>query len=168
MNGRHAIWMGLAVTGFLLGSCDRLPTAHKAAKAGPSPYDFTMQVHMTPRAAEAMKAQRSSIRITAFYYGFAKPEFKAGADRLNRIELGSEAYDYPRDAATVRFPAESVDVSRLNQVERGEVWVLTNVGSIDKSRFPSDLLDCKEFTGPVEVARTVPQTAECDLGEGDR
>ncbi len=146
------------------GGCDSLLGQQKSAP--PTPYDFSLSLDLTPVAYDRLKAANDDLMVTIFYYGYALPEYKSEADRLNRIDLGYQTARYASDARYIKITSTNLNARTLYKVEGREPYVLVTVYPIFQSGFEDELYDhklsCMSYVGKVADLQKYRKVIQCD------
>jgi hypothetical protein len=145
-----------------LCQCDQLKhfTGSEPVKPGPYAYDLTLQ--LTPAAEAKLKASDRHFTVDAYYYGKAKPENRAKADELNRLDLGYDKQAFSGQSRHLQMTGEGIDPKLLVQVLDGEPYVMATIRTATKAGFPDELLSCHTYVGTIRDARRLPPVVICD------
>ncbi|MGZ3305576.1 MAG: hypothetical protein ACXU8U_06915 [Asticcacaulis sp.] len=152
---------GLASILVMLTQCDQVHALFKPKPAKPGPYAFDLTLEMSPKAEAELKQPGKGLSIDASYYGDAAPAYRSEADKLNRIYLGEERWDYSAGARRIHLHGEPIDTSKLPQTRDGEVQTVVSVHLSESS--PDDPFTCHYYVGPVRRAQQYPQVVRCEL-----
>lgn len=164
MYGDGAIWANLAGVGkaqpFRITALN-LPASVATSPAAP-PLGFNVDVTLTPKAAQRLKATHEGITVSASYYGDPKPGDEKHADEVGQIDLGNEQVMIPGQPGPVHITGKQVKRDRLRWI-KGGVKVNVNVYSSRLSG-PDNILNCDFIDGDVAaVVKQQPITLRCGL-----
>jgi len=127
-----------------------------------SPYAFSVDITLSPPAAQQLSRHRETIKLAAFYYGVPKPGLPEGIDNgMGQVFLGETELEIPGADGRADFDGKSVQTSRLRYIE-GEPQINLNVYSGRRSS-EDNLLDCDFFEDAVRVAHAAPLKIHCKL-----
>lgn len=127
-----------------------------------SPYAFSVDITLSPPAAQQLSRHRETIKLAAFYYGVPKPGLPEGIDNgMGQVFLGETELEIPGADGRADFDGKSVQTSRLRYIE-GEPQINLNVYSGRRSS-EDNLLDCDFFEDAVRVAQAAPLKIHCKL-----
>lgn len=127
-----------------------------------SPYAFSVDITLSPPAAQQLSRHRETIKLAAFYYGLPKPGLPEGIDNgMGQVFLGETELEIPGADGRADFDGKSVQTSRLRYIE-GEPQINLNVYSGRRSS-EDNLLDCDFFEDAVRVAHAAPLKIHCKL-----
>lgn len=127
-----------------------------------SPYAFSVDITLSPPAAQQLSRHRETIKLAAFYYGLPKPGLPEGIDNgMGQVYLGEGELEIPGADGRAHFDGKGVQTSRLRYIE-GEPQVNLNVYSGRRSS-EDNLLDCDFFEDAVRVAHAAPLKIHCKL-----
>lgn len=127
-----------------------------------SPYAFSVDITLSPPAAQQLSRHRETIKLTAFYYGLPKPGLPEGIDNgMGQVYLGEGEIEIPGADGRAHFDGKGVQASRLRYIE-GEPQVNLNVYSGRRSS-EDNLLNCDFFEDAVRVAHAAPLKIHCKL-----
>jgi hypothetical protein len=138
------------------------PSAPSAAEAPPNPYALDINLALTPRTIEKLKADKESITVSVMYFGVPASEDAPGVDKdVNEVGLGSDQIDVAPDVVHVKAPGTGFDPKNLASIKDAPE-VLVNVYSARKAS-EDNVLDCDIYQGPVAMAQKKPIEIHCDL-----
>ncbi|MBZ0088314.1 MAG: hypothetical protein K8F33_09485 [Thermomonas sp.] len=127
-----------------------------------SPYAFSVDITLSPPAAQQLSRHRETIKLAAFYYGLPKPGLPEGIDNeMGQVFLGETELEIPGADGRADFDGKGVQTSRLRYIE-GEPQINLNVYSGRRSS-EDNLLDCDFFEDAVRVAHAAPLKIHCKL-----
>lgn len=127
-----------------------------------SPYAFSVDITLSPPAAQQLSRHRETIKLAAFYYGLPKPGLPEGIDNeMGQVFLGETELEIPGADGRAHFDGKGVQTSRLRYIE-GEPQINLNVYSGRRSS-EDNLLDCDFFEDAVRVAHAAPLKIHCKL-----
>ena len=132
--------------------------------AGPihaqAPLGFDVDIVLSPRAADRLRATKEGITVNASYSGDPKPGAEKQANEIGRISLGVERIMLAGQAGRVHVSGEKVAVDRLAWIQ-GNVNV--NVYS-SRRRSEDNILSCDFIDAEVaKVVAAQPITLRCAL-----
>ncbi|ESQ82302.1 hypothetical protein AEAC466_18315 [Asticcacaulis sp. AC466] len=153
-----ARYMAVVPLIFGLTQCDVIEAIHNP-KPKEGPYSFDLILKTSPKAEVTLKSAEN-LYVDAFYYGHAKPAFIGEADRLHRISLGREIFEYANSARRIHLYGSPLDAKKLSQTSEGEPQVLV---SVDSTGLPGKAVTCRTFTGSIRLARQKPPVLFCEL-----
>lgn len=137
----------------LLGlSACHAPTAH-------GPYAFSIDVTLTPAAAQKLASLHETVAVQAFYAGLPAPGVQATPD--GEVDLGSEKMEFTPPQGHVTFTGSVISANDLKTIT-GKPRVLINVFS-GRHAAPDNLLDCTIFEDEIAVAQAKTPHITCDL-----
>jgi len=144
-----------------LTDCDRVGVLLKPKPEKPGPYAFDVVLKMSPKAEAALKRPGSGLVVDAWYYGDAAPAYRAQADKLNRIYLGDEQWNYSGNARRIHLRGEPIDAAQLPQTRDGQPQVLVSVNSAEGD--PDNMLSCHDYIGPIRLAQQHTPVLDCEF-----
>lgn len=164
MYGDGALWVNLAGHG--KPQAFRITAINLPAGAGDAPaapqLGFDLDITLTPRAAQRLKATHEGITVSASYYGDPKPAYAKRADEVGHIDLGGDQIKLPGHAGRVHVAGDKVKRDRLGWISGG-ARVNVNVFSSRRSG-PDNILQCDFIDGAVAtVIKARPVTLHCGL-----
>lgn len=137
-------------------------SAAAAESDAASPYAFSVDITLSPPAAQQLSRHRETIKLAAFYYGLPKPGLPKGIDNgMGQVYLGETELEIPGADGRAHFDGKGVQTSRLRYIE-GEPQLNLNVYSGRRSS-EDNLLDCDFFEDAVRVAHAAPLKIHCKL-----
>ncbi len=139
-----------------LCQCERASTP----KPGPYAYDLTLQ--LTPAAEAKLKASDRHFTVDAYYYGMARPQYRAQADKLNRLDIGYDKVAFDGRARRMHMTGDGIDPKIFPQIMDGQPYVLVTIRTATKAGFPDELLYCHNYAGTVREAQINPPVIGCD------
>ncbi len=126
------------------------------------PLGFDLDIELSPRAAERLRAAKEGLIVDASWSGTPKPEAQRQANEIGRIHLGSERIARPGRAGRVHLSGEKLDAHRLAWIQ-GEINVNVNVYSARRSS-PDNILSCDFIDAEVaKVVAAQPISLRCAL-----
>ncbi|WP_443749613.1 hypothetical protein [Asticcacaulis solisilvae] len=151
---------GLAVLPLVvaLANCSQ---EHKPVLAKPGTYAFDITVRISPKAEAALKKSGAGLTVDAWYYGDAAPAHMDQADKLGRIFLGDENWNFSGNARKMHLKGEPIDTSKLPQTRDGQPQVLLSVEPDGGD--PDNMLKCHDFIGKVQLAQQTPPVILCEF-----
>ncbi len=142
--------LGLALAGFA------------GAAAAHEELGFELNITLSPKAAERLRATHEGITADASYYGDPTAAAVKQADEVGHIPLGVERIDLPGRAGPVRFSGQKLSHERLDWITGG---VKVNVNLYSARHSSSDnILACDFIDGSLaDVVKAQPVTLHCGL-----
>ena len=126
------------------------------------PLGFGLDITLSPKAAEQLRATHEGITANASYYGDPTAAAAKHGDEVGHIDLGVEQHDLSARAGRIRFTGRTVMVDRLPWVDGG-VKVNVNVYSARRSS-EDNILACDFIDGDLaQVVKAQPVTLHCGL-----
>jgi hypothetical protein len=135
-----------------------------ASAAGAGGAGFTVNVTLSPRAADRLARLGESIELSAYWYGEATKAAKKRADEMGQIYFGQEKRLLPGSGGTVVFDGASFDAKKLPWVVGGKAMMNLNVFTARK-KHPDNLLTCDLFDDDMALAVAQPIAIHCKLIE---
>lgn len=123
---------------------------------------FELNITLSPKAAERLRATHEGITADASYYGEPTAAAARRADEVGHIPLGVERIDLPGRAGPVRVSGQKVAIDRLDWISGG---VKVNVNLYSARRSSGDnILACDFIDGSLAaVVKAQPVTLHCGL-----
>jgi len=132
------------------------------AASAHEPLGFSLDITLSPKAAERLRATHEGIAANASYYGNPTAAAAKHGDEVGHIDLGVERHDLSAQAGRVRFTGHKVMLERLPWVDGG-VKVNVNVYSARRSN-EDNILACDFIdTDLAAVVKAQPVTLHCGL-----
>ena len=132
-----------------------------AAKGTTNPFAFTVQIILSPAAAQRLATAKETIMVSAFYYGVPRLSAPAGAaDEMGQVHLGNQDIEL-HGAGNAVFDGHVVDQKRLAFVD-GDPQVNVNVYSGRRSS-ERNVLNCDFFEDAIQLAQAKPIAIHCGL-----
>jgi len=128
-------------------------------QAAHGPYAFSVDVELTPAAAQKLSALHEKVAVAAYYSGLPAPGVQPGQD--GQVDLGSENQEFAPPQSQVRFTGTAVHADELKTIA-GKPRVLINVFSA-RHASADNLLDCGIFDDEIAVAQAKTPKISCDL-----
>jgi hypothetical protein len=165
---RH-VTLAIPLAGALLASGFGL-IAPAVAQNAASPFGFTVQVSLSPKALKRLTELREGVTVKSFYYGKSarKPsaaEIKralADGQEPGQVEIVRDMVTLPAAGGTAEMPGRGVRAADAAKIGANPVNVNINVFSARKAA-PDNLLDCDLFDDAVAIARAKPIAITCRL-----
>lgn len=123
----------------------------QAQAQAPARFGFDVDIVLSPRAAERLRATKEGITVDASYSGDPKPGAEKQANEIGSISLGVERILRPGQAGRVHVSGETIESGRLAWIQ-GEVRVNVNVYS-SRRHGGDNILNCDFIDA--EVAKVV-------------
>ncbi len=134
-----------------------LAACHTPAAHGP--LAFSVDVTLTPAAAQKLSALHEKVTVAAYYLGSPAPGVPVTAD--GQVDLGSEKVEFAPPQSHMDFTASVIDGGDLKTIT-GKPRVLINVFS-SRHAAADNLLDCDTFEDDIAVAQARPPHITCGL-----
>lgn len=154
------------LSGLFLAGCSPAPAP---AADGPAPvttaYGFDVQLTMTGRAAERLKAIGERVTVNVVYHGEPKPGVVLAEEGMIGVVLGEERVEVTPDTRDVVVTGAGFNEKAMADVQ-GEPQIVLNVHTARKAH-EDNLIWCGLYEGPVAMAREKPIAISCDLIEPD-
>jgi hypothetical protein len=145
-----------------LCQCDQLKRFTGTEPAKPALYAYDLTLQLTPAAEAKLKTSDRHFTVDAYYYGKAKPENRAKADELNRLDLGYDKQAFSGQSRRLHMSGEGIDTKLFTQIVDGEPYVMATIRTATKAGFPDELLSCHTYVGTISDARRLPPVITCD------
>lgn len=141
-----------------------LVLACSVATAAAPPFGFNLDITLSARAAERLRATKEGITVSARYYGDPTPRTQKHANEVGQIDLGGETLRLPGHAGRARFSGKQILAGRLGWIQGG-AKVNVNVYSSRRSN-KDNILSCDMIdTDVAQVVKVQPITLHCALIE---
>jgi hypothetical protein len=120
---------------------------------------FQVEITLTDKAAEKLKASGDMLEVDAYYYGTPRAGDTTPVNDNGDIDLGddSKTISHP---ATVTIGGAEYDASLLEHIIDGEPHLLINVNS---ATHDENILECDIFEDKLSVAVKGPNKLNCKL-----
>ena len=137
-------------------------TAGSAATNGSS-YKFTVNVTLSPEAADELAQLNEKIIVVADWYGEPTPAGKKQAEPpANNINLGRDEVTISGTGGLAEVNGNGVEVKKIDWVQGRTVRVALGVVSARLSK-PNNLLFCNAPALTLKAAQTKPVAVNCNL-----
>lgn len=128
------------------------------------PMGFDLDVTLSAKASDRLRASKEGITVSARYYGNPTKRAQSHANEVGQIDLGGETLQLPGHAGLAHVSGTKIFGGRLAWIQ-GEAMVNVNVYSSRRAN-KDNILDCDFIDA--EVARVVkaqPVVLHCALIE---
>jgi hypothetical protein len=128
------------------------------------PMGFDLDITLSAKAADRLRATREGITVSASYYGDAKKDAEKHADDVGHIDLGTELIRLPGQAGKTHVSGKNVKSERFDWMD-GAAKVNVNVFS-SRVANKDNILTCDFIDADVaQVVKSQPISLHCALIE---